>query len=395
MLPFAPLLVVTALIAAPSNAAAEPPRDPNVKKALLAFENNNIAEARRLFALAAKANPKDADLHYNLGVVSLQAQDAAAARAAFERVLALKPDHADARFNLGKLLGALGETSKAAHHLRTLAASKPDDPLPLLELATIFTARGDLKEARKVLASIRPPTPDVRSLQAFVELRAGNWSAALSHASAAASADPRGLRHRILYATALIHAGRQEEAIPRLTHLLRTGPKTQANVPYTMALARFLDGQAEEARRWLAEASGRAPGAFDPTAKGFDAMAFPTPTDMAMLHWYKGHSGSPRAREAILSKLAVTPAPKRKGRACHRGVFMAPLLARAQTLQACLRASKVVHTITARAGAKLDRVTVAPRGAVAGCLQKILEQTTVPRAGRASCRLTLEIRPAP
>ncbi len=386
----APLLLTLLVLLFSPSIDASPP-DELIQKGIQAVERGDFNAAKDLLSQAARARPKDAELHYSLGVVALQARDAVTALAAFQRTIALAPKHADARFNLGKLLGALGKTREAARHLRYHAKMNPKDPSPLLELATAHLAAGQLKHARAVLKEIRPSTADVRSLQAFVELRDAQWSTALEHARAALDAAPDGLRHQLVHNLALVHAGRQREAIPRLYRLLRNGPRTQANLPYTMALAMFLDGNAGDARRWMVEAVARAPEAFEPARKGFDPMAFPTPSDVALLRWYKASPKMLTKREALLKDLVLEATTTRR---CHRGPVMAPLLNQASTLQGCLGTTQTSIQISGRADSQLHQLTISPGGPVAKCIHQVLDKLPL-SPGAAHCKMRLQLEPAP
>jgi len=49
---------------------------------------------------AAQLDPKNADLHYNIGVINMQQGNVLEARKAFEQALKIKPSYADAALNI-------------------------------------------------------------------------------------------------------------------------------------------------------------------------------------------------------------------------------------------------------------------------------------------------------
>lgn len=380
-------LASTALLSAPPERPEE--AEALVQQALRAHDRGELPEAIRLLERALELAADDLSVRFSLGVLELEAENAAGAERRFTEVLAREPTHRDALFNLGKLLVSRGRAAEAVPLLRKAARLTPGEPEPKLELVVALVAAGELETARKELETIQPATPAALSLLAFVALRAGRYDQALTHARAALAAEPGALRHRLMVATALVHAGKSDEARPLLEALVREAPRTQANVPFTLALAAFLAGDATETRRWMEEANARAPGRFDPDGNRFDPLAFPTASDLALLRWVKAHPGLPRAREARLNDLAVTGGP-----GCERGPVMAALMSRAVQLQACFGAAPPrSRMVSARARATLGQITVRPHGTVAGCIQRALSDAPVALPPRARCKVEVRVFP--
>ena len=370
-----------------SVAAADTPKE-LLQRAVAAVEAGDTKKALELSTQAAKAAPRDADIQNGLGIITMAIGRTEAARNAFERALKLAPQHDDALYNLAKLYMDVGRPKDAIPLFKRLAKRRPDDAGPRLELAMALAGAEKLNDADAILA--KDPSPVALSLRSFVAIRAGKWSAALTHATAALRAEPNSLRHRLTLAMAQIHAGQREAAVRSLKQLIRQAPASQANVPYGLALAAFLSGDATGAREWLSEASSRAPDMFKGSP---DPMAFPTPNDRAFLAWAAAHPGLPRAPEPHIQELTIVPV-KASGRGCeHSGPFMASLLSRAARLGACLP-PKTPLSVTARADKQLSQVLVTPRGKPAGCIQAALADLTVALPRGARCTVSFKLKSA-
>lgn len=354
-------------------------------QAVDAWQKGRTAEALRLMKGAAELAPDDGSIRFALGVLALQTGDAPAALAAFERAVELMPEHFDARFNLGKLLVASGQPRAGLAHLRRAVKLRPKDPDVKLELAVALMASGSDDQARRQLETIAPRGAQVHSLLAFLALRQGDAGRALEHASAAASAEPGQLRHELMLTTTLLHAGQIDEARTRTKRLLRKAPPTQANVPYLLALADFLAGDAFGARRWMKEANARAPGAFDPSKSSFDPMGFPTVNDRAFLRWYNARPGNPAALEARIPELSVDG-----GKSCAVGPVMGALLLRAVQIQACFApGDSTIHRLEGEiAGPDLVRLTGEP------CLTGALDDAVLQLPKAARCKVRVGVQSA-
>ena len=377
------LLVLCALAAAAPRPSSANEVKALVTKALEAHSKGDLKGAIKHMEQAAVAAPGETIIGFKLGALYLEAGQLESARSAFEGVLKKDPEHHDARFNLAKLLSAMGRHAEAAQHMgQAIRRNKADPQLPM-ELAAIHLAAGHNDAARTVLENITPRTPAVLSFLAFLALRSGDADSAIAHARAAFKGEPLALRHRLTLATALVHGLKFGEAETLLDNLARTGPRTQANIPYLQGLAAFLSGDLGAARRWLREADSRAPGMFDPANKGFDALFFPNENDRSYLAWAKKHPGAPRHPEPIL-RAASTSA------GCLPGHALSVLLDKSIALQRCFSGQRkpVVMSFQVRRG-ELVEVTGSPRGKVAGCLQTAIAGTRL--AQRGKCSYTIQM----
>jgi tetratricopeptide (TPR) repeat protein len=91
--------------------------------ALLA--EGKAGEAVEQFRLAAKFNPEDEDVFYNLGLAQARAGSNEAAKLSYQKSLEIYPDYVEAHNNLGNLLVHEGKFSEAIEHFH--AALRNDD----------------------------------------------------------------------------------------------------------------------------------------------------------------------------------------------------------------------------------------------------------------------------
>jgi tetratricopeptide (TPR) repeat protein len=132
---------------------------------------------------ASMLNPRDADAHYQLGLIYQQRKQYDEAAASFLRAVAIQPDEADAHLQLGRVLRAQGKHEDALRHIE----------LALQADSTVGTREG-WRELGAVLLDLD---------------RAGEAVAPLDRYTNHRSYDPEGLYY---FATALRKTGRAEEA---------------------------------------------------------------------------------------------------------------------------------------------------------------------------------------
>jgi tetratricopeptide (TPR) repeat protein len=96
---------------------------------MIEYEAKNFDEAARMFERAMKADPKNGDAVFNMGVLHQRRNEYRLAREAYLKALALNPSYHDARYNLAILTLGVGATSEARHHFEKLKSSAgPNDP---------------------------------------------------------------------------------------------------------------------------------------------------------------------------------------------------------------------------------------------------------------------------
>jgi len=69
------------------------------------YLNGKLPQARKEFERAAEINSKNADVHYNLGLVYESQNDRVNAQDSYERALEIDPKHSLSRKHLNKLIG--------------------------------------------------------------------------------------------------------------------------------------------------------------------------------------------------------------------------------------------------------------------------------------------------
>lgn len=91
-----------------------------IAEAELYLKTDNKEMYKKLITEAAAKNPTNADLFYNLGIVST-ATDKAEAMKHYEKALQIKPDHVNANFNMGVLV--LGDEKAIVDEMNSLGMS--------------------------------------------------------------------------------------------------------------------------------------------------------------------------------------------------------------------------------------------------------------------------------
>jgi predicted O-linked N-acetylglucosamine transferase (SPINDLY family) len=104
-------------------------------------------DALPAFQKVAELMPKDAEAHYNLGVVLKSSGRLDAAAASNRRAVELKPDYAEAHSNLGNVLKDLGQLDAAVKCYRRALQLKPDSADAHNNLGTALKELGQLDDA--------------------------------------------------------------------------------------------------------------------------------------------------------------------------------------------------------------------------------------------------------
>jgi tetratricopeptide (TPR) repeat protein len=376
-------LLISLCAIAPAAVADE--LDDALTRAREAVEANRLNDALEWFQKAAAIAPSDATLHIKVGVVAVAIDQYSLALKAFGKALEVDPRNTDALFNSGKLLAALGRNKDALPRLEKALKLSGNDMATRMELISVLIALKRFSNARKALKSVPQQELGAHPLLAALELRAGHWGKAHQAATKALKQAPRTVSARLLFATTLIHAGHLEQAISHLKQLIRQAPGTLANVPYSLALAAFLQGRFADARSWMMEAKSRAPNVFDISSAGFDALAFPTDAELAFLDWMASAKGPNRAPEASISKLVVT------GSDCHPAPVMATLAGLIRPMQKCIGGQQQPMVVKGQHRRHFRGISVTPKGPAAHCLQSVLSQRKAALSRTARCTVSFAV----
>ena len=148
---------------------------------------------------AAMLNPKDADAHYQLGLIYQQRRQYDEAAASFRRAIEIYPDEAEAHLQLGRALRAQGNTAEAVRHFETALQSDSN-----------VARQEGWRDLGGALLDLGQPQSAIEPLERYTNQR---------------SYDPEGLFY---YGTALQAAGRKDEAqhvFQQTLEAVQTAPK--------------------------------------------------------------------------------------------------------------------------------------------------------------------------
>ncbi len=173
------------------------------------------------------------------------------ARAAADR----EPDSFEATRTAGKVLAENGSFREAVPYLERASRLRPDDYANLYELARAYRDIGELEKARKTAQSLlaKQDKAELHQLLGDVEEKAGNPLQAVREYQRAAEMDPSELNLFDWGAELLMHRA-FEPAIEVFSRGIRGFPRS-ARMLTGLGIARYGQGNVEEAVRWLCEAA--------------------------------------------------------------------------------------------------------------------------------------------
>ncbi len=135
--------------------AMEEPTPALLRNYAVALDRGGFAgSALRAYAAAARANPRDVDLHYLFGRALVKAKRVRDAIKPFEQVLRLEPRRADVRFDLGLALMATKRWRGAAGAFSELVKQRPGDQAAWQNLGKAQVEAGDLAGALDTFESL-------------------------------------------------------------------------------------------------------------------------------------------------------------------------------------------------------------------------------------------------
>jgi tetratricopeptide (TPR) repeat protein len=238
------------------------------------------------FQAAAKADAKDPDPPYRIGLVHLDAQKYDEATAAFDKALGLDRSMVEALIGASEaiLKKAVANAKEGAKEIDEKAlmnalaysnravASNPESAAARFAQGAVYEALGELDadnldtaldeygEALDLLPFPGPERVRVLVARSFVLLRLASWDAAQSVAQQALDIDPNCVPAMIHAAHALCQVGKFEEAIKK--HY-KPGLKVTADDPrllYGSGMAHWSLKKQNDARKLLEKASKADPG---------------------------------------------------------------------------------------------------------------------------------------
>ncbi len=123
-------------------------------------EMKDNAGSTRLFRAAAKANPKEPNVHFGLGYLLWTQKQYKEAASEFAAELANDPDHAQARVYLADTEIQMNQMNDAVPLLERAEKENPDIGLVHLDLGIIYSEAGRNEDALRELTTAEKLTPD-------------------------------------------------------------------------------------------------------------------------------------------------------------------------------------------------------------------------------------------
>ncbi len=259
--------------------------------------NEDIEAAIKHFQSAVELDSKFALAHCALGGCHIQrilktagkAEDLTLARNAFERGLALDPEIPEARVYMVFVYRTQGETRKARKQMADLRREAPnnasvqfvsgvfhrldgeydkalqsfDEALRLNPAETVVISwsrarilmyQGRYDDALLELdrgAAVEPNHPMLKTFHAQVLAIRGDWGVASALFKKILLDHPQLEAIRPLYAQCLSARGQHEAARAQLTHRVKELARLDHDVPYWLASAYAVEGEDDEAFKWL------------------------------------------------------------------------------------------------------------------------------------------------
>jgi Tfp pilus assembly protein PilF len=117
-------------------------------------------QALQLLTEAARMNPQDEDVHYNLGLVFTRLDRLPEAMQQYEEALRIYPEYVEAHNNLGNLLMRQGKTTEAIQHFEAAISVMPDYASGHNNLGTALSRTGRTNEAMVHFKKAAQSNPD-------------------------------------------------------------------------------------------------------------------------------------------------------------------------------------------------------------------------------------------
>lgn len=185
-----------------------------------AFARGELDTAEARFRLALEYHPRFAEPHANLGLVMLRRGDVRAAEDHLRTAIELNADFDEAWANLGVVLLRLGERDDAIDAFESALAIDPGLVDARSNLAKTWMKLERWAEARAQWMRLlqQTPTPRVRAMLAYCELRLDRPDAAREQAEQALREAPGESVARVVRGVLHARDGRFHSAVEDLVH---------------------------------------------------------------------------------------------------------------------------------------------------------------------------------
>lgn len=234
-------------------------RELRLQKALLLLEVNKPSDAARVLAALVREDAQDAQASFAWARALLLSGEPEKAKEKLQSLLARGQDGYEIQLSLARSQQALGQDSSAA--LQAAHEADPTQEEVLFGLWQLARQAGDIRGELRWLHELAPlarHSPDVYQRYLELLLQQGRVDDALAVGQSAVFVDIEGMRTHLLYAQALLRAGRWAAAQTEFdSALLCRGSATdraQAHLAYAEALdQRGQRGRATEQRELAAQ----------------------------------------------------------------------------------------------------------------------------------------------
>jgi tetratricopeptide (TPR) repeat protein len=232
--------------------AAEP-----VSRARLAQRSGRLEEARRLFAEAMKAAPRDGELLVEAAVIEAQLGSLKTAERLLNKALKIEPRNADAYYNLGQIAREEDTLERAARLFRKTLELDPEHGDAAFALGEALYVQGKAEEAlpwldRALAAS--PRDAEILHVKAIALDHLGRTPDAFAAYREVLRIDPAHVNASLNMAVLAARAGDPAEALQCIDRL-EAGPGIASHGAATAAKVLNLVGENDRALAYVEQAT--------------------------------------------------------------------------------------------------------------------------------------------
>lgn len=229
---------------------------------LVELQRGNFERSGQLLNRARRLNSDVAQPHHALGVLAERERRPDLASRHYYDALRVDPGFAPARANLAHLLYDSGQYEAALLQFKRLVEVAPDARDAQAGLAATLLHLERVEEASQVIAaalSIAPSDPQLAILAARLEIRAGEFEAAIARLTPLTAGRSDLAVHALAWlAAAQVAAGRPRRAVSAAERAIELAPDDAlASFALGVSLKQLAD---PAAKRWLQRASALSPG---------------------------------------------------------------------------------------------------------------------------------------
>ena len=236
--------------------------DALTNQGLVELERGNFERARQLLTRARRLNPDVAQPHHALGVLAERERRPDLASRDYYEALRVDPGFAPSRANLAHLLYDGGLYEEALLQFRRLVEVAPDATAARVGLAATLLHLERVTEAGSVIESalaLDAANPELSILAARLEIRRGEFEAAIARLSPLGEARSELAVHALAWlAAAQLAHGQPEAAVRAAERAIALSPD-DALASYALGISLKKLGD-PGAQRWLDRASALSPG---------------------------------------------------------------------------------------------------------------------------------------